>query len=247
MISEEKQVGNYTFVVISDDGLSHRLNKIPNQDAVMYEIDDEDYVIAVSDGVGSCCKSDFGSKYAVETMRRIFHQIRTGKRTFEQKEVARTIIETWKMLINDENIDDYCATLKAAIKIENELILISIGDGILAISSNGISRIAPVEDGHFVNQTSCLNKGVKSSDFWISVFRLDTYVPYVVFLCTDGVANGITEGQELELVRELETNIDNSLLREELEGLIISISDYSADDRSVGMVKYEQKNAKSDR
>ncbi len=247
MISEEKQVGNYTFVVVSDDGLSHRLNKIPNQDAVMYEVDDEDYVIAVSDGVGSFCKSEIGSKYAVESIRRLFFQIKTGEKTFEQKELANIIIDTWRALINDERIDDYCATLKAAIKIGNEMILISIGDGILAISSNGISRIAPVEDGHFVNQTSCLNKDVKSSDFWISVFRLDTYVPYVVFLCTDGVANGITEGQELELVLELETNIDSSLLKEELEGLVVSISDYSADDRSVGVVKYERKNAKSDR
>ena len=246
MISEEKQVGDYTFVVISDDGLIHKLNKIPNQDAVMYEVDDEDYAIAVSDGVGSCCKSDIGSKNAVESIRRLFSQFKTGEKTFEQNEVATTIIETWKALIIDENIDDYCATLKAAIKIGNELILISIGDGILAITSNGISRIAPVEDGYFVNQTSCLSKNVKNSDFWISVFRLDTYVPYVVFLCTDGVANGITEGRELELVRELENNIINSLLKEELEGLVVSISNYSSDDRSVGVVKYERKNAKSD-
>ncbi len=247
MISEEKQVGDYAFVIISDEGLSHRLNKIPNQDAIMYEVDGEDYVIAVSDGVGSCCNSDIGSQCAVDSIRRLFSLIKTGEKTFEKIGAANTIIETWMDLINDENIDDYCATLKAVIKIGNELILISIGDGILAVSSNGISRIAPVEDGHFVNLTSCLNKDVKSSDFWISVFRLDTYVPYVVFLCTDGVANGITEGQELELVRELETNIDNSLLKEELEGLIISISDYSADDRSIGVVKYERKNAKSDR
>ena len=150
-------------------------------------------------------------------------------------------------MINDQNRDDYCATLKAAIKIGNKLILLSIGDGLLAVTSNGISRIAPAEDGQFINQTSCLNKDVKSSDFWISIFRLDTYVPYVVFLCTDGVSNGITEGQELELLHELETNIDSSLLKEELEILVASISDYSADDRSVGVVKYERKNAESNR
>ena len=58
MISEEKQIGDYTFVVISDEGLSHKLHSIPNQDAVMYEFADGDYAIAVSDGVGSCQKSD---------------------------------------------------------------------------------------------------------------------------------------------------------------------------------------------
>ena len=247
MISEEKHVGDYTFVVISDDGLSHRLSNIPNQDAVMYKIDNEDYAIAVSDGVGSCPKSDIGSKNAVETIRRLFSQIKTGEVGFAEKEVAEVIITSWKAMINDQNIDDYCATLKAAIKIGNKLILLSIGDGLLAVTSNGISRIAPAEDGQFINQTSCLNKDVKSSDFWISIFRLDTYVPYVVFLCTDGVSNGITEGQELELLHELETNIDSSLLKEELEILVASISDYSADDRSVGVVKYERKNAESNR
>ena len=74
---------------------------------------------------------------------------------------------------------------------------------------------------------------------------MDTYIPYVVFLCTDGVANGITEGMELELVRELETKIEGALLKEELEKLVVSISDYNMDDRTVGVVKYERKNAKS--
>jgi len=166
---------------------------------------------------------------------------------FDQETVADTIIETWMKHIEDESIDDYCATLKAGIKIGNELILISIGDGLLAISSNGIEKIAPLENGQFANQTSCLNKNVKKSDFWVSVFKLDTYIPYVLFLCTDGAANGITEGLELELVCELEKNIDSSLLKEELEGLVVSISDYSTDDRTVGVVKYERKNAESDR
>ena len=134
---------------------------------------------------------------------------------FDQETVADTIIETWMKHIEDESIDDYCATLKAGIKIGNELILISIGDGLLAITSNGIEKIAPLENGQFANQTSCLNKNVKKSDFWVSVFKLDTYIPYVLFLCTDGVANGITEGLELELVCELEKNIDSSLLKEE--------------------------------
>lgn len=247
MISEEKQVDDYTFVVISDEGLSHKLNNIPNQDSAMYEFADGDYAIAVSDGVGSCQKSDIGSKRAVEVIRELFFRLRAGDMEFDQEIVADTIIETWMKHIEDESIDDYCATLKAGIKIGNELILISIGDGLLAITSNGIEKIAPLENGQFANQTSCLNKNVKKSDFWVSVFKLDTYIPYVLFLCTDGVANGITEGQELELVCELEKNIDSSLLKEELEGLVVSISDYSTDDRTVGVVKYERKNAESDR
>lgn len=247
MISESKQAGDYTFVAISDEGLSHRLKHIPNQDAIMYEYADEDFAIAVSDGVGSCRKSNIGSKSAVEAIRMLFFMLRTGQVEIMPETITDTIIKIWKDLINDEYIDDYCTTLKAVIKIANELILISIGDGILAITSNGISKNAPLESGQFINQTTCLNENVKGSDIWISFFRLDTYISYVVFLCTDGVANGISEGQELALVRELETNIEGSLLKEELEKLVVSISEYSMDDRTVGVVKYERKNAKSDR
>ena len=247
MISESKQAGDYTFVAISDAGLSHRLKQIPNQDAVMYEYADEDFAIAVSDGVGSCRKSNIGSKSAVEAIRMLFFMLRTGQVEIKPETITDTIIKTWKDLIKDEYIDDYCTTLKAVIKIANELILLSIGDGILAITSNGISKNAPLESGQFINQTTCLNENVKDSDIWISFFRLDTYISYVVFLCTDGVANGISEGQELALVRELETNIEGSLLKEELEKLVVSISEYSMDDRTVGVVKYERKNAKSDR
>ena len=247
MISEEKRIGDYIFVTISDEGLSHRLDKIPNQDAVMCEVVDEDFAIAVSDGVGSCQKADVGSKSAVESVRRIFSRLKTGKMEINQAVVAEAIIATWKEFIDNDHINDYCATLKAAIKIGNELLLISVGDGMLAVTSNGISKMAPMDEGSFVNQTFCLNKNVNYSDLWISSFMLDTYVPFVIFLCTDGVSGGIAEGEELELVRELEKNVDSSLLKEELEEFVISISDYSVDDRSVGVVKYERKNAESDR
>ncbi len=246
MISIQKQIGDYTFAIISDQGLNHQLNGVPNQDAVMYEVWDEDFAIAVSDGVGSCQKSDIGSQSAVESIRRVFSRLSKGEMDFEKELVAGTIIHIWKDLITDECINDYCATLKAAIKIRNDIFLISIGDGMLAVTSNGSWGMAPAEEGQFINQTLCLSKDVKSSDFWISAFSLNTHQPYVVFLCTDGVANGIKEGQELELVHEIERNIDKSLLQEELEGLVLSISDYSADDRTLGVVKYEWENAESD-
>ncbi len=247
MISEEERLGDYTFVVISDDGLNHRLNSVPNQDAVMYVVDDDDYAIAVSDGVGSCSMSDIGSKKAVETIKSIFWGLRNKELEFDQDTIVGSIIETWKTYVDDENIDNYCATLKAGIKIGNRLLLVSIGDGLLAVSSNGLHEMAPYDQDPFLNLTSCLNSNVKKSDFWLSVFKLDTYVPYVLFLCTDGVANGISEGKELELVREIEINIDNSILKEELEKMIIDISDYSSDDRSLGVVKYERDNAESNR
>ena len=69
----------------------------------------------------------------------------------------------------------------------------------------------------------------------------------VVFSCTDGVTNGLQEGRELELVQEIEKSMDMERLRGELESLIVDISEVSSDDRTVGVIKYEWKNAEPHR
>ena len=69
----------------------------------------------------------------------------------------------------------------------------------------------------------------------------------LVFACTDGVSNGIQEGREMDLVRNIETEIPGDQLRKELENLVEELSDYSSDDKTVGVVKYERTNAESDR
>mgnify|MGYP000720185046 FL=1 len=51
----------------------------------------------------------------------------------------------------------------------------------------------------------------------------------------------------MDLIKEIETQITASELQSELETLLVDISDYSSDDRTVGVVKYERTNAKSDR
>ena len=132
-------------------------------------------------------------------------------------------------------------------KLGNKLLMFSIGDGVLAVTSRGMHCCAPTDTNMFANQTMCLNAGIHVEDFWTSEFRLDTYVPYVIFACTDGVANGIQEGKELELVSEIETKTSVDELQHELEALVIDISEFSSDDRTVGVVKYERKNAKPDR
>lgn len=244
MIANEERTENYVFVSVSDRGINHRLDNVPNQDAVMYEIKEEDFAIAVSDGVGSCPMADIGSKVAVESVRLTFLDLKNGILPLELERIVRTIINYWKELINNPRIDDFCATLKAAIKIGKILYLISIGDGLIIVTSGGMSMCSPIENTLFANQTNCLNETVSAEGFWTNSFVLDTYMPYVVFACTDGVANGIKTGQEMELVREIEEQISKESLKEELENFLISISEYGSDDRTVGVVKYERSNAK---
>ena len=247
MISRAEQHGDCTFAVVSDTGISHRIHNIVNQDAVDYIVIGDDFALAVSDGVGSCQRAEIGSNAAVSAIKSVFNSLMNKAVQNEPSRIADCIITEWHRLLGEENPDDCCATLKAAIKIGNRLLLFSIGDGILAVSSAGMRVCAPLENNLFTNQTKCLNEMVKSEDIWLSIFNLDLHVPYVVFACTDGVANGILEGCEMELVEEIENELDATELQSELENLLIDIAEYSSDDRTVGVVKYERKNAKHDR
>ena len=247
MISKKENHADCTFVVVSDTGVSHRVKGVPNQDAADYISINGDFALAVSDGVGSCKKAELGSAAAVEAIKRVFLSLQGQPFPSVLTKITRLIVDEWRSLLAGANPDDCCATLKAAMKLGDKLLLISVGDGLLAVSSSGMKCCAPSENTLFTNQTQCLNSSIKEDDFWTSVFKLDIYVPYVVFACSDGVSNGIQEGREMDLIKEIETQITASELQSELETLLVDISDYSSDDRTVGVVKYERTNAKSDR
>ena len=245
MISKKEKHADCTFVVVSDIGVSHRINGVANQDAADYVSINEDFALVVSDGVGSCKKAEIGSAAAVEAVKRVFLSLQGKLLPSVLTEITSRIIDEWKFLLAEANPDDCCATLKAAMKLGDKLLLISVGDGLLAVSSSGITCCVPTDNTLFTNQTQCLNSSIKEADFWTSVFKLDIYIPYVVFACSDGVSNGIQEGREMDLIKEIEIQITASELQSELEALLVDISEYSSDDRTVGVVKYEGKNAES--
>ena len=247
MISCEKQQGDSIFVTVSDIGLNHIKNHIPNQDAASFFIMDNDFVLAVSDGVGSCLKAEVGSKLAITATTTVFSCLKERGLVPNIQNTVVQIISEWKSMLKGERINDYCATLKGAMKIGNRLLLFSIGDGFLVFSSGDTKISVPFDNELFVNQTVCLNEHVTESDFWTAELVLDELVSYVVFVCTDGVFNGIQEGKEIELAHEIETNTSLGSLKNDLEMFVSMLSEFSSDDRTLGVVKYEKNNAKSDR
>ena len=245
MISKEEQRGDLHIVIVTDTGISHRLNKKPNQDAVLYSFFGDDFVLAVSDGVGSCQNAELGSEMAVKAAVKVFEEIKQNK--FEKVEIPERLISEWKKLLLGVDIDDCCATIKIAMKLNRQLLLVSLGDGMLVVTSKGLEMKAPSDEMPFANQTRCLNSCTLPTDIWIEESHLDTYVSYVIFMCTDGIANGLKYGSEYELVRDIEKNTPSENLKDELELLVVDISDFSSDDRTLGVVKYEWKNAESKR
>lgn len=239
MISCEKHAQGLTLVTVSDIGSNHRALLLPNQDSVDFIIDGEDFVLAVSDGVGSCSKAELGSKEAVASCIRVFTLIKNRIIEFESDNVVDALINEWRVSLDHENLDDCCATLKAIFKIGQVMKAVSVGDGFIAVSSDGLNLLSPTEEMAFPNETSCLCSRIEPRDFWTGDFNLDTRKPYAAFCCTDGVANGLVTGQELNLIRDIEENTSADMLKQEIEALLEDISDYCFDDKTVGVVKYE--------
>lgn len=240
MISRQEQHGSYTSVIITDTGVSHRTRHISNQDAVTFVAFEDDYVLAVSDGVGSCAKAEVGSNAAILAAETVFAEVRRSAAATNKDFIANRIISEWNQHLQGNDPDDCCATLQLAMKIADRMLMVSIGDGLLVVTSQGDVCRAPAGDQLFINETSCLCKNITTDDIWYTEYPLEGRRSYAVFACSDGVANGLMEGCETDMVRAIESDTTQEEMRRELEDMIVEISRYSADDRTLGAVKYEQ-------
>jgi serine/threonine protein phosphatase PrpC len=239
MILKVETKGKLTYVSATKIGVNHDKLGLPNQDAIAFKSIDENFVLAVSDGVGSCRRADVGSQKVVAICIELFEEIVQRSIAFESADFVSGLIRKWKGAFED-NLLDYCATVKTIIKVGNQAKVISLGDGFAAITSEGMKLITPYEDISFSNETRCLDEKVCFGDFWTKDFSIDTNTSYVVMACTDGVANAIQMGEELAFVEEIERNIRKEKLEEELKDFITDISKYSFDDKTLGVVKYER-------
>ena len=100
MISREEHAQGLTLVTVSDIGSNHRALLLPNQDSVDFIIDGEDFVLAVSDGVGSCPKAELGSKEAVASCIRVFTLIKNRIIEFESDNVVDVLINEWRVSLD---------------------------------------------------------------------------------------------------------------------------------------------------
>ena len=110
-----------TFVTLSDVGTAHQAFNQPNQDSADFREADGDFVLAVSDGVGSCKYADRGSKAVIDSCISTFNTLKTCSLCFDSRQVAQNIWTEWQSILAGENLDDCCATVKAAFKYGNSI------------------------------------------------------------------------------------------------------------------------------
>ena len=75
MIINESMSGKVHAVAITDVGARHTAMGLPNQDCSAFYFQDNQFFMAVSDGVGSCKHADAGSKLACQISRIVFDHL----------------------------------------------------------------------------------------------------------------------------------------------------------------------------
>jgi serine/threonine protein phosphatase PrpC len=237
MIVKQELNENLTFLGISAKGEAHLKIDKSNQDAIMFNSIDGAFVIAVSDGLGSCNHSQIGAQKAVSLCNDIFIEVIDGQISFKPEGIVKRLLMLWDESFPDIVAREYSATLKAVFLINNELIAISAGDGLLLIRiDNTVYTLGNVE-GEFINETACLSFGMNHGIF--KTAKLEKVKCVLVFICTDGVSNTLNKGCEQKLVEEVASIVKIQDLCTEIEKMFVEMSRYNSDDKTIGLVKYE--------
>ena len=236
MITREEHADDYVYLTATNTGESHLSRGLCNQDASCYMHSSNGFALAVADGVGSCAKADVGAKAACSAVVDSFSLIEDDLLELSSTSVTDAIIVRWRGMLLNERLSDCCSTLKAAIGWGSRLLLLSLGDGLIAVSSGEYGVVSPADVGLFANQTNCLSADTTPADFWSETTILESKAGFALFMCTDGVSSQLKDGVELDLVREIERYGTPTVIRSEIEDLVKLVSDYNNDDKTVGIV-----------
>ncbi len=197
-------------------GRSHIDNGIPCQDFCLSSSVEKCVVLAVADGVGSCKKSDIGSKLACQSLFDVVKLIdeksdneelfssRLQSVAFREsvfKEWRKKVIscisqENNSKKISHDDIFEYASTLLFAVITENYYVVGNLGDGQVILYNQHeavkLRKHAPKESS---NTRSMVNYNGFSECFVVERYRKSEFSS--VLLTTDGMYDPLENGNEL--------------------------------------------------
>lgn len=168
-----------------------------NQDAYWVGKVSGGYVVALSDGLGSCKYSEVGSRTLCETV----HTLADKRNCIidDADGFIRQVEEEWRLSIRYRlyKTEDCSATALFAVVGRNKTWIFRLGDGIIGAKcvDKTIVLYDPKESG-IINITDCL--GITSS-YWEKI-SINTDVLQGIFVCSDGVADDNDEANLRDLV-----------------------------------------------
>ncbi len=209
----------------SFQGKSHKVSDTVCQDAsIVKEIVGDWTVMAIADGVGSCTKSDIGSKIAVETASELCVQAfpvdGNEKAILSLMQTAfnhamRKIAKTAKE--NQDDVSDYDTTLDLVIfNGSNKLYYGHCGDGgIYVLNSSGVyTEITEVQEGEEASSVVPLRNGNTSWKF--GVFEDEIAV---VAAFTDGIRDKLTSPLLRDEVCKIDVPLANKFMFVDVYGM----------------------------
>lgn len=160
------------------------------------------YVVALSDGLGSCKYSEVGSRTLCETVYTLADE--RNCIIDDADAFIRQVEEEWRLSIRHRlyKTEDCSATALFAIVGEEKSWLFRLGDGVIGAKcvDKTIVLYDPKENG-IINITDCLGR---SSSSW-EKFSIVTGSLQGIFVCSDGVSDDNDEANLRELVEGIYT------------------------------------------
>ncbi len=183
----------YSILSASVTGPGHRRADLPNQDACLSFSKDGRTGIVLSDGLGSCEKSDKGSKAVCCAVVSAMEQETTAER-FDTTRFLKNVKSAYCDFIDADDFLDYQATcLWCLCPDDARLHAGMLGDGMLAVVKRDgtIVRLSDNKTDGFSNVVLPLSPRTEISQ-WQTMSIPEDEVDYVM-LCSDGVSDDLVD------------------------------------------------------
>jgi hypothetical protein len=183
-------------VSASVKGLSHELNNLPCQDAILFSVCKGILIVAAADGAGSAKHSDLGAKVAVDSALRYIESIILDNLTYSDacevnftKSRFTTILASWdevavdvvrqafmsvQTIANDSNlpIKELASTLLVVVASDIGIAALQIGDGAIIVNTleNCFVPLTIPPQTEYINETVFLISPTAIESMQINTF-----------------------------------------------------------------------------
>lgn len=183
---------NTTISGASVRGVSHKENRLPNQDSFLCKKNKNGVVLVAADGVGSHKYSKRGSISVCKAVCKVFDLYL--KKKIAKDDIGKTIEFFYKKLIKKRYSCQAATTcLFALIYNNSEIIIGQAGDGVILLRVDDRFVVFKNKNDDFLNEVSTLDCKREFSNWKIKNLKVDFDTNYriQIMLSTDGISEDI--------------------------------------------------------